>query len=75
MCESVRTRCITACSLRGDGASHQDRQRLPFVGLNNAVGGVRNSQHMRGEAADLCIDGDMQKGQAVVRVDQEPLRV
>ena len=30
--------------------------------LNNAVGGVRNSQHMRGEAADLCIDGDIQKG-------------
>ena len=30
--------------------------------LNNAVGGVSNSQHMRGEAADLCIDGDIQKG-------------
>ena len=30
--------------------------------LNNAVGGVRNSQHMKGEAADLCIDGDIQKG-------------
>ena len=32
------------------------------LALNNAVGGVRNSQHMRGEAADLCIDGDIQKG-------------
>ena len=32
------------------------------LALNNAVGGVRNSQHMKGEAADLCIDGDMQKG-------------
>ena len=32
------------------------------LALNNAVGGVRNSQHMRGEAADLCIDGDMAKG-------------
>lgn len=30
--------------------------------LNNAVGGVKNSQHMKGEAADLCIDGDIQKG-------------
>ena len=32
------------------------------LALNNTVGGVRNSQHMKGEAADLCIDGDMQKG-------------
>jgi len=30
--------------------------------LNAAVGGVKNSQHMTGEAADLCIDGDIQKG-------------
>ena len=30
--------------------------------LNKAVGGVANSQHMKGEAADLCIDGDMKKG-------------
>ena len=30
--------------------------------LNKAVGGVSNSQHMKGEAADLCIDGDIQKG-------------
>ena len=30
--------------------------------LNKAVGGVATSQHMRGEAADLCIDGDMKKG-------------
>lgn len=32
------------------------------LALNLAVGGVSNSQHMRGEAADLCIDGDIQKG-------------
>lgn len=32
------------------------------LALNNAVGGVRNSQHMKGEAVDLCIDGDMIKG-------------
>ena len=32
------------------------------LALNNAVGGVRNSQHVRGEAADLCIDGDKDKG-------------
>ena len=32
------------------------------LALNQAVGGVKNSQHMRGEAADLCIDGDIQKG-------------
>jgi len=32
------------------------------LALNRAVGGVSNSQHMRGEAADLCIDGDIQKG-------------
>lgn len=30
--------------------------------LNKAVGGVYNSQHMKGQAADLCIDGDKQKG-------------
>lgn len=27
--------------------------------LNKAVGGVSNSQHMSGEAADLCIDGNI----------------
>ena len=32
------------------------------LALNRAVGGVNNSQHMKGEAADLCIDGDMKKG-------------
>lgn len=32
------------------------------VALNAAVGGVVNSQHLKGEAADLCIDGDKQKG-------------
>ena len=30
--------------------------------LNKAVGGVSNSQHMLGQAADLCIDGDLWKG-------------
>ena len=30
--------------------------------LNKAVGGVYNSQHMKGQAVDLCIDGDMKKG-------------
>ena len=30
--------------------------------LNKAVGGVYNSQHLKGQAADLCIDGDLQKG-------------
>jgi len=30
--------------------------------LNKAVGGVSNSQHMLGQAVDLCIDGDMAKG-------------
>ena len=30
--------------------------------LNKAVGGVNNSQHMKGQAADLCIDGDIKKG-------------
>lgn len=30
--------------------------------LNKAVGGVYNSQHTKGQAADLCIDGDIQKG-------------
>lgn len=32
------------------------------LALNRAVGGVTNSQHMKGEAADLCIDGDLKKG-------------
>ena len=30
--------------------------------LNKAVGGVGNSQHLKGQAADLCIDGDIKKG-------------
>ena len=30
--------------------------------LNKAVGGVYNSQHLKGQAADLCIDGDIQNG-------------
>ena len=30
--------------------------------LNAAVGGVSNSQHMKGQAVDLCIDGDLKKG-------------
>ena len=30
--------------------------------LNRAVGGVANSQHMKGQAADLCIGGDIEKG-------------
>lgn len=30
--------------------------------LNKAVGGASNSQHMKGQAVDLCIDGDMKKG-------------
>ena len=34
------------------------------LALNRAVGGVSNSQHMKGQAVDLCIDGDIQKGKA-----------
>ena len=34
------------------------------LALNRAVGGVSNSQHMKGEAADICIDGDIQKGKS-----------
>jgi hypothetical protein len=30
--------------------------------LNKAVGGVAMSQHTKGQAADLCIDGDIKKG-------------
>lgn len=30
--------------------------------LNKAVGGVYTSQHCKGQAADLCIDGDLKKG-------------
>jgi hypothetical protein len=30
--------------------------------LNKAVGGAWNSQHTKGQAADLCIDGDIKKG-------------
>ena len=30
--------------------------------LNKAVGGAWNSQHTKGQAADLCSDGDIKKG-------------
>lgn len=30
--------------------------------LNRAVGGVQNSQHMKGQAVDLFLDGDLKKG-------------
>lgn len=30
--------------------------------LNKAVGGVSTSQHTKGQAADLCIDGNIAKG-------------
>ena len=30
--------------------------------LNKAVGGVSSSQRLKGQAADLCIDGDIRKG-------------
>ena len=33
--------------------------------LNKAVGGVYNSQHMKGQAADISIDGDMAFGRKV----------
>ena len=33
--------------------------------LNKAVGGVYNSQHLKGQAADICIDGDMTKGRKI----------
>ena len=36
--------------------------------LNKAVGGVSNSQHMKGEAADLCIDGDINKGKRWIEI-------
>ena len=36
--------------------------------LNIAVGGVRNSQHMLGQAADLCIDGDINKGKKWIEI-------
>lgn len=32
------------------------------VTVNRLVGGVANSQHVKGQAADLCIDGDLAKG-------------
>jgi hypothetical protein len=33
--------------------------------LNKAVGGVYNSQHLKGQAADISIDGDMAFGRKV----------
>ena len=36
--------------------------------LNRAVGGVGNSQHLTGQAADLCIDGDMKLGERMIAI-------
>lgn len=33
--------------------------------LNATVGGVGNSQHMLGQAVDICIDGDMEWGKRI----------
>lgn len=33
--------------------------------LNAAVGGVSNSQHMMGQAVDICIDGDIEWGKMI----------
>ena len=33
--------------------------------LNTAVGGVRNSQHLKGQAADISIEGDMAFGKRI----------
>jgi hypothetical protein len=33
--------------------------------LNKAVGGVSNSQHMKGEAADINIEGDLGYGKRI----------
>lgn len=32
------------------------------MGLNQMVGGVTGSQHLTGQAADICIDGDIAMG-------------
>ena len=36
--------------------------------LNKAVGGVSNSQHLTGQAADLGIDGDMKLGERMIAI-------
>lgn len=41
--------------------------------LNKAVGGVYNSQHLKGQAADLCIDGDIKKGRRWLNYIREHL--
>ena len=33
--------------------------------LNQAVGGVKNSQHLKGQAADICTEGDMAFGKRI----------
>ena len=33
--------------------------------LNSAVGGVRNSQHLKGQAVDIDIEGDMEFGKKI----------
>ena len=36
--------------------------------LNKAVGGVSNSQHTKGQAADLCIDGNLGRGRVWIDI-------
>ena len=60
LCALVHTALQPLRDAMGESIKIGSGYRCPQ--LNKAVGGVSNSQHMKGEAADLCIDGDMKKG-------------
>ena len=62
--DSCENTCNTVSEfLNGITIDYSIAMNMDAIGImNDAVGGVKNSQHMKGQAADLCIDGDLYTG-------------